>query len=272
MICLAYKDAFRILYQNPSKIVQIDHLFRLNAAGDGAIYELYSVLHTFCLSIQLDVLYCQSISLRHDRLDGHMAIDSYKAGKELTLSYWKQMNRSSQTPKARFQQKSATSPVHYRLSIECEDEGLKIRHLPVSEEPLPDSLGGRDAQLSIENLITETGSVRSRQRLRQLKVKLEKATNLKCEQTGMTVAELTSRILTPSEREEDLCVTVNVFTGRYVPRIQGLGSSKKLKELRMALNSNNLSPVNGILDGLRYCSQLGNCFNSVRASQVCLSS
>lgn len=51
--------------------------------------EVYNCLHFFCQSLQLEVLYSQTLRLMRDRLDDHIHVDEYIPGKCLTVSYWR---------------------------------------------------------------------------------------------------------------------------------------------------------------------------------------
>lgn len=51
--------------------------------------EVYNTLHFFCQSLQLEVLYSQTLRLMRDRLDDHIHVDEYIPGKGLTVSYWR---------------------------------------------------------------------------------------------------------------------------------------------------------------------------------------
>lgn len=51
--------------------------------------EVYNCLHFFCQSLQLEVLYSQTLRLMRDRLDDHIHVDEYIPGKGLTVSYWR---------------------------------------------------------------------------------------------------------------------------------------------------------------------------------------
>lgn len=51
--------------------------------------EVYNCLHFFCQSLQLEVLYSQTLRLMRDRLDDHIHVDEYIPGKNLAVSYWR---------------------------------------------------------------------------------------------------------------------------------------------------------------------------------------
>ena len=51
--------------------------------------DLYNMLHSFCLSLQLEVLRSQMIRLSRLRWGNCMAMDAYVQGQKLTVSYWR---------------------------------------------------------------------------------------------------------------------------------------------------------------------------------------
>ena len=54
------------------------------------LHDLYNVLHAFCLSLQLEVLFSQTMKLQQERLGDTITIDSYAVGSSLQLSYWRE--------------------------------------------------------------------------------------------------------------------------------------------------------------------------------------
>lgn len=59
------------------------------AESTNPLSEVYHILHFFCQSLQLEVLYSQTLRLIRDRLDDHIHVDDYTAGKCLSISYWR---------------------------------------------------------------------------------------------------------------------------------------------------------------------------------------
>lgn len=52
------------------------------------LHDLYNTLHSFCQSLQLEVLYSQSLRLVQDRWKNFVHIEQYMLGHKLTLIYW----------------------------------------------------------------------------------------------------------------------------------------------------------------------------------------
>lgn len=57
--------------------------------NQNALTEVYNCLHYFCQSLQLEVLYTQTLRLIIDRLDDSINVDDYVPGAKLTISYWR---------------------------------------------------------------------------------------------------------------------------------------------------------------------------------------
>lgn len=55
------------------------------------LLDAYNVLHSFCLSLQLEVLHAQAIRLGRERLGDFIRIEEYSPGKKLTILYWKDL-------------------------------------------------------------------------------------------------------------------------------------------------------------------------------------
>lgn len=51
--------------------------------------ELYDILHSFCTSLQLEVLYSQVLKLCRERLGEYLSIEEYVVSRSLTLGYWR---------------------------------------------------------------------------------------------------------------------------------------------------------------------------------------
>lgn len=57
--------------------------------NQNALDEVYNCLHFFCQSLQLEVLYTQTLKLMMDRLGDDIHVDEYVPGSRLTISYWR---------------------------------------------------------------------------------------------------------------------------------------------------------------------------------------
>lgn len=137
--------------------------------NQNALAEVYNCLHHFCQSLQLEVLYTQTLRLINDRLDENIHVDEYKPGSKLTVSYWREL--TSKDPK---------SELGYKLTVQT-DPNDKARPLAVLHLP---SIGNKESSevadravrsdlLSMERLLVHTVYIRSLSRLNDIKVEFQ---------------------------------------------------------------------------------------------------
>lgn len=73
--------------------LQVNYIHQIIQArlvdNPNALAEVYNCLHFFCQSLQLEVLYTQTLKLMMDRLGEDIRVDEYVAGAKLTVSYWR---------------------------------------------------------------------------------------------------------------------------------------------------------------------------------------
>lgn len=85
------------------------------------LFNFIFFVDTFCLSLQLEVLYAQAIRLSRERLGDFIRVDEYIPCKRFNLYYWRDQNSSD--PKS-----------GCRLSIEIDNQDsskpLQISHYP----------------------------------------------------------------------------------------------------------------------------------------------
>uniref|UniRef100_A0A146LY05 Mediator of RNA polymerase II transcription subunit 14 n=4 Tax=Lygus hesperus TaxID=30085 RepID=A0A146LY05_LYGHE len=207
--------------------------------------EVYSFLHYFCQSLQLEVLYSQTLRLCKDRLDNHIHVDEYSPGKCLTISYWREL--TSKDPK---------SELGYKLTLQvCQHDParpLQVCHVPM--------LGTKDAEVvdkgvkpelvSMEHLLIQTIYTRTRSRLSELKTHLQRiVNNLNCIMDGCP-AVLSVPVIHPFLKAEQLLITVDTHTGMlrcHVP----IYDPPIIAELESALNSDQ-SKIPTLISELRY--------------------
>ncbi|EEB11666.1 CRSP complex subunit, putative [Pediculus humanus corporis] len=207
--------------------------------------EVYNCLHFFCQSLQLEVLYSQTLRLCRDRLDDHIHVNDYTPGKCLSVSYWKEL--SSKDPK---------SELGYKLTVQVDNydpaRPLTVVHVP--------SLGGKESEiadkairsdiLSMERLLVHTIYVRTKARLSELKQELESVLkDIECQLQG-SPAILSVPVLQPCLRAENLLVTVDTHTGMlqcHIPQYE----APLIPELQAALNGDRTRLPN-LISELRY--------------------
>ncbi|XP_075216294.1 mediator complex subunit 14 isoform X3 [Lycorma delicatula] len=214
--------------------------------------EVYTCLHFFCQSLQLEVLYSQTLRLCRDRLDGHIHVDEYTPGKCLSISYWREL--TSKDPR---------SELGYRLTVLVDTHDparpLTVQHVP--------TLGNKECEiadrairsdlLSMERLLVHTIYVRTKSRLSDLKTELQ--TMLKdaeCQLQG-SPAILSVGILQPCLRAEQLLVTVDTHTGMlqcHVPQYD----PPLIPELQAALNGDH-TRLTTLISELRFWMTMRRC-------------
>lgn len=75
--------------------LQVNYIHQLIQArlveNPNALSEVYNCLHYFCQSLQLEVLYTQTLRLNYERLDdNNITVEEYVPGVKLTVSYWRE--------------------------------------------------------------------------------------------------------------------------------------------------------------------------------------
>ncbi|XP_012271319.1 mediator of RNA polymerase II transcription subunit 14 isoform X2 [Orussus abietinus] len=215
------------------------------AESTNPLSEVYYILHYFCQSLQLEVLYSQTLRLIRDRLDDHIHVDEYTPGKCLSISYWREL--TSKDPR---------SELGYKLTVQVDQHDparpLAVVHVPSlgSKESEIADRAIRSDQLSMECLLVHTIYVRTRSRLSELKQELQSMLkDVECTLAG-SPAILSVPILQPCLRAELLLVTVDTHTGMlqcHVPQYD----APLVPELTTALNGDH-SRLPTLISELRF--------------------
>ncbi|XP_032682223.1 mediator of RNA polymerase II transcription subunit 14 isoform X1 [Odontomachus brunneus] len=215
------------------------------AESTNPLSEVYHILHFFCQSLQLEVLYSQTLRLIRDRLDDHIHVDDYTAGKCLSISYWREL--TSKDPR---------SELGYKLTVQVDQHDparpLAVVHIPSlgSKESEIAHRAIRSDQLSMECLLVHTIYIRTRSRLTELKQELQTMLkDVECTLAG-SPAILSVPILQPCLRAELLLVTVDTHTGMlqcHVPQYD----APLVPELTTALNGDH-SRLPTLISELRF--------------------
>ncbi|XP_076298705.1 mediator complex subunit 14 [Lasioglossum baleicum] len=215
------------------------------AESTNPLSEVYHILHYFCQSLQLEVLYSQTLRLIRDRLDDHIHVDEYTPGKCLSVSYWRELTN-----------KDPRSELGYKLTVQVDQHdparSLAIVHVPSlgSKESEIADRAIRSDQLSMECLLVHTIYVRTRSRLLDLKQELQSMLkDVECTLAG-SPAILSVPILQPCLRAEHLLVTVDTHTGMlqcHVPQYE----APLVPELTATLNGDH-SRLPTLISELRF--------------------
>lgn len=133
--------------------------------NQNALAEVYNCLHFFCQSLQLEVLYTQTLRLIMDRLEDNVHVDEYVPGWKLTVSYWRELTN-----------KDPKSELGYRLTVQTDPNDtakpLAVFHLPSIGNKESSEVADRAVRsdhLSMERLLVHTVYIRSLSRLNDIK-------------------------------------------------------------------------------------------------------
>uniref|UniRef100_A0A914HX03 Mediator of RNA polymerase II transcription subunit 14 n=1 Tax=Globodera rostochiensis TaxID=31243 RepID=A0A914HX03_GLORO len=231
---------------------------KLDTAKD-PIMAAYIVLHWFCRSLQLDILFCQALQIaKMSRSKGHdgsqyIRVDEYNEKEcRLAITYW--LKREGGV--------HGRMTSQHRLLIFGDKNnphvGLKIRHHPTNLElPTID----HEQSPSLQRLLNETILFRCRERLLAVKQLLEAAFrslsrhNTKCpspcspsnpesveqciRQSGHSLLTLSCPLVLVGDCHADECLTlaVNTFSGAIVARVDVLGQRDEIHKLEHQLNT-----------------------------------
>ncbi|KAK7108033.1 mediator of RNA polymerase II transcription subunit 14-like isoform X2 [Littorina saxatilis] len=220
------------------------------------LHDLYRVLHSFCMSLQLEVLHSQTQRLKRERLGDSIMVEQYVISKGLIISYWRDHTR-------RERQETTV----YKLSVQVceEDDGkpLQVAHIPAMspEESRKVGLAIRSDHLSIEKLLMETIEVRTHSKLKELSKEFQRLVDETCEVRDLPVA-LHVPVLTPCMSSEVLRVAVNVQTGAFMASVPAC-EDQAVTDIEDCLNSDKRG-LERLLSKLRIQLSLQRCEKSVQ--------
>uniref|UniRef100_A0A3Q1DCT5 Mediator of RNA polymerase II transcription subunit 14 n=1 Tax=Amphiprion ocellaris TaxID=80972 RepID=A0A3Q1DCT5_AMPOC len=138
-------------------------------ADEKPLQDMYNCLHSFCLSLQLEVLHSQTLMLIRERWGDLVQEERYVPAKYLTLTVWNQQVLG---------RKTGTASVH-KVTIKIDESDgskpLQISHeppLPACDSKLMERAMKID-HLSVEKLLIDSVHARSHQKLQELKAILK---------------------------------------------------------------------------------------------------
>ncbi|CEF69816.1 Mediator complex, subunit Med14 family-containing protein [Strongyloides ratti] len=194
------------------------------------VLDLYSYLHDFCTSLQLDVLFCEISQLIGSQYKNKLIVEKYDQDAGiLIISFWLTFR------------KKQYAPSQYKIKLFKDssklNNGLRVIQYPLRKNmPTLDLSTGR---LSICRLLNETVLIYAREKLFYLKKKLTKLkpyTNV--EVTGIKYPKIDFWLFEKSEHSEEECLSihVNLFTGKFVLNLPFFESKSMLDELTAMIN------------------------------------
>lgn len=210
--------------------------------------DLYNVLHSLCQSLQLEVIYSQTIKLIHERLGDYIRIEEYKPGRCLTVSYWRDQDKDSNV-----------TPLGYKLSIQADPNDsptpMSVIHMPLL--PIQDAEQAekaiRSEHLSMERLLVHTIYLRTRARLNKLSEDIHRSLDLGDAKPSLhgSPAVLSVPILQPCLRSEQLLITIDTHTGIFQAHVPQYDTNPFTAEIQATLNDDQ-SKLVALVTLLRY--------------------
>lgn len=189
------------------------------------LVEAYNILHSFCLSLQLEVLHIQSVFLYRERLKEFICIEHYTPGSSICISFWK----------------DSEGKFIHKLIVQIDAhepfKPLQVKHVP----EIDSKLFSRHIQaniLSIEKILYFTTQERSKMKLQVLQKLFEdRNENILCESTDLP-AILHVSVINSCMSSERLLISVDMLTGHFIAYISQYEDCPILSELEQSLNKN----------------------------------
>ena len=222
------------------------------------LHDLYKVLHSFCQSLQLEVLNSQTLRLIRERMGDNIRVEEYTVGRCLVVSYWRDQTK-----------KHKQDPVEYKLKVHVseEDEGkpLQISHSPVmsAEESHRVGLAIKSNYLSIERLLMQTIEVRIHAKLKELSKEFQKYVVGKCELKDLPIA-LRVPVLNATLEFEHLRVMMDSQRGSILASLCGIEGMQEVQDLEECLNGVEWKNLGKLIGNLRLQIFLIRCEKSVQ--------
>uniref|UniRef100_A0A668AF51 Mediator of RNA polymerase II transcription subunit 14 n=1 Tax=Myripristis murdjan TaxID=586833 RepID=A0A668AF51_9TELE len=200
-------------------------------ADEKPLQDMYNCLHSFCLSLQLEVLHSQTLMLIRERWGDLVQVERYLPAKYLTLAVWNQQVLG---------RKTGTASVH-KVTIKIDDSDgskpLQISHeppLPACDSKLMERAMKID-HLSVEKLLIDSVHARSHQKLQELKAILKASNPSDNSFIETALPTLVIPILEPCGRSECLHIFVDLHSGMFQPMLYGIDQSM-LDDIEKTIN------------------------------------
>uniref|UniRef100_A0AC11BX96 Mediator complex subunit 14 n=1 Tax=Ovis aries TaxID=9940 RepID=A0AC11BX96_SHEEP len=200
-------------------------------ADEKPLQDMYNCLHSFCLSLQLEVLHSQTLMLIRERWGDLVQVERYHAGKCLSLSVWNQQVLG---------RKTGTASVH-KVTIKIDENDaskpLQIFHdppLPASDSKLVERAMKID-HLSIEKLLIDSVHARAHQKLQELKAILRGVNANENSSIETALPALVVPILEPCGNSECLHIFVDLHSGMFQLMLYGLDQAT-LDDMEKSVN------------------------------------
>lgn len=225
------------------------------------LHDLYNVLHSFCQSLQLEVLHSQVMRLCSERLGDYLYVE-YVPGNNLTLYYWREIVGQGDTP----------AEQTYRLTVQVHatdpTRPLQVLHTPPLDgrESQQADEAFKSDQLSIEKLLVHTIYIRTKQRLNELKEQIQKRLgDIECTVVG-SPAVLNIPILQPCLRSEQLLVAIDTHKGTFLAHVPQYDPCM-IADIQNSLNG-DMSKLDALVAELRFWIVLRRCEKTLQSLPV----
>lgn len=220
------------------------------------LFDLYNCLHSFCQSLQLEVLCSQVYRLCRERLGDYVRVEEYCPGKCLTISFWREL--------------TSKTGVDYKLCIQTDmqDGGrpLQLMHSPAlnSQEMQQVDHAIKSDLLSFERLLVQTIYIRTKQKLNELREEIRNLLQWDIESSvSGSPAVLNVPILQPCLRSEQLLVTIDTHLGTLLAHVPQYGDAPFVSDIQATLNGDK-SRFCFLFSELKFWIVLQRCRKSVQ--------
>ncbi|XP_061917691.1 mediator of RNA polymerase II transcription subunit 14 isoform X2 [Entelurus aequoreus] len=227
-------------------------------ADEKPLQDLYNCLHSFCLSLQLEVLHSQTLMLIRERWGDLVQEEKYMPAKYLILTVWNQQVLG---------RKTGTASVH-KVTIKIDESDgskpLQISHeppLPACDSKLMERAMKID-HLSVEKLLIDSVHARSNQKLQELKAILKGNNPSDSSFIETALPTLVIPILEPCGRSECLHIFVDLHSGMLQPMLYGLDQSM-LDDIEKTVND-DMKRIVSWLQQLKFWLGEQRCRQSVK--------
>uniref|UniRef100_A0A8C7CBF2 Mediator of RNA polymerase II transcription subunit 14 n=1 Tax=Oncorhynchus kisutch TaxID=8019 RepID=A0A8C7CBF2_ONCKI len=227
-------------------------------ADEKPLQDMYSCLHSFCLSLQLEVLHSQTLMLYRERWGDLVQVEHYMPAKCLTLAVWNQQVLG---------RKTGTASVH-KVTIKIDESDgskpLQISHdppLPACDSRLMERAMKID-HLSVEKLLIDSVHARSHQKLQELKAILKSSNPSDSSFIETALPTLVIPILEPCGRSECLHIFVDLHSGMFHPMLYGIDQSM-LDDIEKTIND-DMKRIISWLQQLKFWLGEQRCRQSVK--------
>uniref|UniRef100_A0A7E4ZZ50 Mediator of RNA polymerase II transcription subunit 14 n=1 Tax=Panagrellus redivivus TaxID=6233 RepID=A0A7E4ZZ50_PANRE len=239
--------------------------------------EAYRILHSFAVSLQLDVLECQARQLGRTIAPNYIRVDKYDPYKGyLDVQYWineRTADRPGLNPRlSKLLSNTVTYKMHIFFDKDDLNSGLFIRHTPPSAGRLLDHVPAK-RHISMGQLLSEVIEVRIRERLLLVRQVLSGVPpSSQVHFAGDAAPALIYEIIVHEQESpinEHLHISINAFYGHVVCQIHAIGQHEDLRALEKEFNGAcSVIEVTKIINRLRIAIMMARYRTALAVSQT----